>query len=129
MRGAPSVARVAFYLPLIPAVVVAERLPESGLVAGLDPEAPNPLRAFPEVPTWNDEAGRAAVLRRERLGGVLPSPERLGVSGGAQRQGRGVGPLGGGEEKRPPGVQLPGPEGGGATPARPRHVAVCSLRP
>src|SRR5258706_16007090 len=102
MRGAPSVARVAFYLPLIPAVVVAERLPESGLVAGLDPEAPNPLRAFPEVPTWNDEAGRAAVLRRERLAVLLPGHESLVVQDVAKWQAHGVGPARGRNEKRRP---------------------------
>src|SRR5258706_7156151 len=111
MRGDPSVARVAFSLPLITAVVVAERLPESGLVAGLDPEAPNPLRAFPEVPTWNDEAGRAAVLRRERLAVVLPGHERLVVQDVAKRQGRGVAAVGGGGDKGRLGRQLPRPRG------------------
>src|SRR5260221_1395637 len=81
VRGDPSVARVAFFLPLVSAVVVAERLPEPGLVARLDSKAPHPLRALPEVASGDDQAGRSAVLPGEGLAVVLPGDGRLGVRG------------------------------------------------
>src|SRR6185503_17271409 len=47
--NATSVAGVALLQPLVATVVVAERLPEPGLVAVLDAQAAEPLGALPEV--------------------------------------------------------------------------------
>src|SRR6478672_9597241 len=69
--GRMSVARVPLFEPLISAVVVAQRLPEPGLVAVLDAPAADPFGALPEVPRRADQPGRAAVLRGERPSVVL----------------------------------------------------------
>src|SRR6266436_9755828 len=66
-RAARSVARVALFLPWVSVVVVAVCLPEAGLVARLEPEAPYPLGALPEVVLRDEHARGAAVLGRERF--------------------------------------------------------------
>src|SRR6516225_3341630 len=69
-RAARSVSRVALFLPWVSVVVVAVCLPEAGLVGRLEPEAPYPLGALPEVVLRDEHARGAAVLGRERLTSV-----------------------------------------------------------
>src|SRR5215472_70012 len=66
-RAARSVSRVALFLPWVSVVVVAVCLPEAGLVGRLEPEAPYPLGALPEVVVRDEHARGAAVLGLERL--------------------------------------------------------------
>src|SRR6266436_2010226 len=66
-RAARSVARVALFLPWVSVDVVAVCLPEAGLVGRLEPEAPYPLGALPEVVLRDEHARGAAVLGGERL--------------------------------------------------------------
>src|SRR5262249_61719024 len=70
------VAGIALLVPGVAVVVVAERLPEAGLVLFQQPQAPNPLRALPEVEVRHDQAGRPPVLRLERLVGIAGGDER-----------------------------------------------------
>src|SRR5688500_16695579 len=63
----PSVAAVAFFEPRVAAVVVAEGLPEPGLVALDESNTADPFGALPEVQVRHHEPCRAAVLRRERV--------------------------------------------------------------
>src|SRR5918993_3993768 len=65
--AATSVSPVALLAPGVAVIVVAQRLPETGLVLVYQPQAPHPLGALPEVEVGDEQAGRAAVLRRERL--------------------------------------------------------------
>src|SRR5215510_12275957 len=69
-RAARSVSRVALFLPWVAVVVVAVCLPEAGLVGRLEPEAPYPLGALPEVVVRDEHARGAAVLGLERLASV-----------------------------------------------------------
>src|SRR4051812_9552913 len=69
--GVPSVAPVALLAPRVAVVVVAERLPEAGLVLRHEDEAAHPLGALPEVQMRDEQARGAAVLRLERLAVVL----------------------------------------------------------
>src|SRR5690349_14980857 len=62
-----SVALITLFKPGISAVVIAERLPEAGLVLGGEDEPSHPLRALPEVQVRDEQAGGAAVLGPERL--------------------------------------------------------------
>src|SRR5215831_7192447 len=66
-RAARSVSRVALFVPSVSVVVVAVCLPEAGLVGRLEPEAPDPLGARPEVVVRDEQARGAAVLGLERL--------------------------------------------------------------
>src|SRR5262245_34043407 len=61
-----SVAPVTLLTPGIAVVVVAERLPEAGLVGLGDLELGHPLRALPEVQVRDEQPRRAAVLGLER---------------------------------------------------------------
>src|SRR5215211_505991 len=61
-----SVAPVALLTPRIPVVVVAERLPEAGLVGLRDLDLGEPLGALPEVQVRHEQPCRAAVLGLER---------------------------------------------------------------
>ena len=98
-----SVALIALLLPLVAAVVVAERLPEPGLVLSTQLEAADPLGALPEVEVGHDEPGRAAVLRRERLAVVLVGDECLAVEDVGQGQVGRVAAVGVGDRERGPG--------------------------
>src|SRR5215472_13193994 len=69
-RAARSVSRVALFLPWVAVVVVAVCLPEAGLVGRVEPEAPYPLGALPEVVVRDEQARGAAVLGLERLTSV-----------------------------------------------------------
>src|SRR5271170_2467187 len=62
---APSA--IALLLPGITLVVIAALLPESGLVARHELDAPDPFGALPEVEFRHDRAHRAAMLARDRL--------------------------------------------------------------
>src|ERR671923_141062 len=53
-------------LPRIPAVVVAEPLPEAALVVVEQADAAYPLGALPQVQVRHKQARRRAVLRLER---------------------------------------------------------------
>src|SRR5215472_3194549 len=64
-RGA-SVAGVALLLPGIAAHVIAEGFPEAGLVLRNEVQSTHPLRAFPEVQVWDDEARWPSVSGRQR---------------------------------------------------------------
>src|SRR5262249_4836017 len=57
-----SVATVPFLFPGVAVIVVAERLPEAGAIVRDEPQAPDPLRALPEVEVRHDQAGRPPVL-------------------------------------------------------------------
>src|SRR5215217_450674 len=69
LRGASaiSVSPVALLAPRVAMIVVAEGLPETWLVLGHEPEAPYPLGALPEIEVGDEQAGRTAMLRRERF--------------------------------------------------------------
>src|SRR5262245_50864376 len=84
------VAGIALLVPGVAVVVVAERLPEAGLVLFQQPQAPDPFCALPEVEVRHDQAGRSAVLRLERLVVVAVGDERLAVGGLVEWQVRGV---------------------------------------
>src|SRR5215213_5412872 len=99
-RRAASVTGVALFEPLIATVVVAERLPEPRLVAILDPDAADPLRALPEVPRRHDETCRPAMLGGERLAVVLERDEGLVVQH-----------VGEGQVRRVPAIAEGDPEG------------------
>src|SRR4051794_16146208 len=60
-----SVALIALLKPRISTVVIAERLPEAGLVLVGEDEAAHPLRALPEVQVGDEQACRSAVLGLE----------------------------------------------------------------
>src|SRR5947209_15211801 len=66
-----SVAPVALLTPRVSAVVVAEALPEAGLVTLADLEPAHPFRALPEVQVRDEQPCGTAVLGGERraLGG------------------------------------------------------------
>src|SRR5215207_4681318 len=64
MRG--SVALVALLTPGIPAVVVAQRLPETRLVGVGDLELGQPLGALPEVQVRDEQPRRTSVLELQR---------------------------------------------------------------
>src|SRR5919197_2560342 len=64
-RGS-RVTAVPLLTPRVAVVVIAERLPESGLIALHEAQLPHPLRALPEVEVWHEEARGTAVLGRER---------------------------------------------------------------
>src|SRR5215213_7521818 len=83
---APSVTVVPLFEPLVAAVVVAEGLPEPGLVPIRDPQAADPLGALPEVARRDHEAGRPAVLRCEGAPVVLPRDEGLVVEHVRERE-------------------------------------------
>src|SRR5258705_6688740 len=76
---ASSVAAVALFEPLVAAVVVAEALPEARDVPVDQADSADPLRALPEVPSRDDEAGRPAVLGRGRLAVVRPGDGSVAV--------------------------------------------------
>src|SRR6266446_8168602 len=61
-----AVAVVALLTPRVAVVVIAERLPEPGLIAVHEAQLPYPLGTLPEVEMRHEEPGRAAVLGRER---------------------------------------------------------------
>src|SRR6202008_744742 len=60
-----SVALVALLAPGVSVVVVADALPEAGLVLLLELQAPYPLGALPEVEVGDQQPGRSAVLGLE----------------------------------------------------------------
>src|SRR4029079_10437419 len=66
-RAARSVAPVPLLVPRIAVVVIAVALPEAGLVLAAKRQAAHPFGALPEVEVRDEEPGRPAVLRRERL--------------------------------------------------------------
>src|SRR3954453_23203041 len=57
-----SVALITLFKPGVSAIVVAEGLPEGGLVLLAEDQPPHPLRALPEVEVRDEQAGGAAVL-------------------------------------------------------------------
>src|SRR5262245_8337763 len=65
--GAASIAIIALLTPGISVDMVAERLPEAGLVVLYEPQPTDPLRRLPEVEVRDQQTRRAAVLWRERL--------------------------------------------------------------
>src|SRR5207248_714774 len=75
--SAAALEPVALFLPVVRVVVVAVALPEAGLVGRAQLEAPEPLRALPEVAARDDEAERPAVVGRERLAVGLVGEERV----------------------------------------------------
>src|SRR5690348_256205 len=60
-----SVALITLFKPRVSTVVVAERLPEAGLVGLGEVQASDPLRALPEVQVWDEQAGGPSVLGLE----------------------------------------------------------------
>src|SRR3954453_3354562 len=60
-----SVALIALFKPRVSAVVVAEGLPEAGLVLLREREPAPPFGALPEVEVRDEQPGRAAVLGLE----------------------------------------------------------------
>src|SRR5207237_9738461 len=62
-----SVAPVPLLAPWVAVVVVADALPEPGLVLGAQLQAAHPLGALPEVKVGDEQPGRAAVLGLELL--------------------------------------------------------------
>src|SRR2546422_29394 len=77
--GLALIAAIALFLPWIPVVVVAERLPESGTVLVHESQAAHPLGALPEVEMRHDDSRGAAVLGRERLAVVVERHEGLPI--------------------------------------------------
>src|SRR6478735_10531192 len=72
-----SVAPVALLAPGIAVVVVADALPEAGLVVHAEAQPPHPLGALPEVEVRDQEAGGASVLGLEVLPVVADRHPRL----------------------------------------------------
>jgi hypothetical protein len=70
---------MALLSPGISIMMVAEGFPESRniIVHELDPS--NPFRAFPKIEMWNEEPGRAPVLRLEIRPVEAKSDPRLSV--------------------------------------------------
>src|SRR5262245_23958272 len=62
-----SVALIALLKPGVSTVVIAERLPEAGLVILGEDQAADPFRALPEVQMRDEHPGGPAVLGLERL--------------------------------------------------------------
>ena len=77
-----SVAPVPLFAPWVPVVVVAEALPESGLVVEGQRDAADPLRALPQVQVRDEQPGRAAVLRGQVLAVVARTRSRPGRRAG-----------------------------------------------
>src|SRR6185436_19413944 len=75
--AAMSVPRVPLLAPGVAALVVPELLPEPEVVLDRQREAPDPLRALPEVQVRHQEAGGAAVLGIQRLALVGVGDPRL----------------------------------------------------
>ena len=61
-RAGRSVPLVPLLAPWVAVVVVAELLPEAGLVLEQQLEAAHPLGRLPEVEVRDEQPGRAAVL-------------------------------------------------------------------
>src|SRR6185436_13974556 len=99
-RPPVSVAAIAFFEPLVAAIVIPERLPEPGLIVVEEPQPADPLGAFPEVASGDDEPRRSAVLGCQRLAVVLPRHERLAVEDVPEREVRGVAAVGEGDDER-----------------------------
>src|SRR5689334_7763044 len=125
---APSVAAVALFEPLVAAVVVAERLPETGLVAIDDAQTTNPLGALPEVARGHDQSCRTAVLGCEGLAVVLPRDEGLAVEHVTDRQVRRVATVAEGDDERRGRFELDMLEEGVDADAAPSHVEMRPLR-
>src|SRR5437899_548646 len=68
-----SISPVPLLPPWISVVVVAVRLPESGLIPFRERQTPNPFRALPQIKVWDEQPGRTAMLRVKRLAVVLVS--------------------------------------------------------
>src|SRR4029079_3925088 len=79
--GGSSVAAVTLLTPGIAVIVVAQRLPEAGLVSGQQAEATHPLGALPEIQVRHDQARRSTVCRLQRLAVVGVGHEGLAVEG------------------------------------------------
>src|SRR5690349_5413015 len=118
----PSVAAIALFEPLVAPVVVAEGFPEPRLVAVLDPKTTDPFGALPEVASRNDEPGRAAVLRCQRLAVVFPRDERLAVQDVAERKVRRVAAIRVGDQECGLGVEVDALEERVDADAAPVHV-------
>src|SRR5215216_2170936 len=87
---ATSVPPVALLAPGVAVVVVAQGLPEAGLVFGDQPQSSHPLGALPEVEVRHEQAGRTAVLGLERLAAVGVGDPGLTACAIIQRQVCGV---------------------------------------
>src|SRR5262245_596960 len=88
-----SVTLVALLTPGVSAVVVAELLPESRLVALEQQQPPHPLRALPEVQVRYQQPRGSAVLGGQRPAVVAPHDPRLGAGDVLERQVRRVAPV------------------------------------
>ena len=91
--AAISVSPVALLAPGVAIIVVAERLPETGLVLAYQPKAPHPLGALPEVEVGDEQARRAAVLGGERLAIVRVGDPGFSARYVFQGEVRGVAPV------------------------------------
>src|SRR4051794_18958407 len=85
-----SVALITLLKPGIPAVVVAERLPEAELVLLHEMQAAHPLRALPEIEVRHEQASRAAVLGFEIVAVVAVDDPRAAAGDVLDREVRGV---------------------------------------
>src|SRR5215470_5373560 len=85
-RAARSVSLVALFLPWVSVIVVAVCLPEAGLVGRLEPEAPYPLGALPEVVVRDEHARGTTVLGFERLTSEGEDDPRLAAGDVLERQ-------------------------------------------
>src|SRR5579875_3602000 len=81
---------VALLPPRIAVVVVPEALPEALAVQLHHRERVDPLGALPEVEVRHEQAGGAAVLRRQRGAAVLERDPRLAAAEVRHRQVGGV---------------------------------------
>src|SRR5262245_62306995 len=81
-----TVTVVALLAPRVAVVVIAERFPESGLVAIHEAQLPDPLRALPEVQMVHEEPCGAAVLGRERYAVVFHGHPCLASGAVGERQ-------------------------------------------
>src|SRR6516225_8006403 len=74
-----SVASISLFSPRIAVHVIAEFLPESGLVVIDELQTAYPLGALPEIEVRNEQPSRTAVLGSERLAFIARSDHRLAV--------------------------------------------------
>src|ERR687897_1552084 len=82
----PSVTPVALLTPWVAVVVVADALPEAGLVLVAEPQAPHPLGALPEIQVRDQQPRRTAVFGLEILALETERHPGLAVQQVLQRQ-------------------------------------------
>src|SRR4029077_17084233 len=80
------VTAVALLTPRVAVVVIAQRLPEAGLLAVGEAQLPHPLCALPEIGGQHEDPRGAAVLGREGRTSVCDRPPCLAAGDIGKRQ-------------------------------------------